>query len=214
MMFEKYGLMVDCSKLTERQISMCLDVYPRPRMSNYHTLGEFLSAVFGRGPKLVTVAHAVYEDLDEGTPVEYLQCPTVYPELVRSARANWQKAEANLESFKAKSRTALETLEKIHKEKVIRSEQRGYERGLADAEKMLRRKLLVEANAAHLEIEENLATYTDGIRVDLGECIELLEQTPDDRTSGAYVFIMELSKRFTKRLKVYSNRRPPDVSPV
>lgn len=206
--------MMDCSRLTERQISRCLDIFPKPRMENHHTLGEFLRAVFGRGQTVVTVAHVVYEDLEEGTPVESLQCPTVYPELVRSARANWQKAEANLESFKAKSRTALETLEKIHKEKLVRSEQKGYERGLADAEKMLRRKLLVEASAAHLEIEENLAAYTDGIRIDLGECINLVEQATDDRTSGAYLFILEFSKRFAKRLKPYANRRIPEDTQV
>lgn len=214
MMFEMYGLLVDCSKLTERQISMCLDIGPARKIEDYPTLGEFLRAVFGKETKRVPVASVDFEFFPSDTPIEHLQCPHFYQELVRSTRANARKSNAKLELMKAQGRTALDAINSMHRAELVKSEMRGYERGLADAEKMLKRKLLVEANAAHQEIEENLAAYTDGVRIDLGECIEHLEQTPDDRTSGAYIFIMELSKRFTKRLKVYSGRRLPDDTEV
>jgi hypothetical protein len=193
---------------------MCLDIGPARKIEDYPTLGEFLRAVFGKDTKRVPVATVVYEYLPLDTPVESLQCPHVYSELVRSARSNCRKSNAKLELLKAQGRTGMEALKNLHQEELVRAEMRGFHRGLEQAEKSLKRKLLVEASAAHLDIKENLSAYTDGIRIDLGECIEFLEQAPDDRTSGAYIFIMELSKRFTKRLKVYSGRRPPDNTEV
>lgn len=224
-MLERYGLLVDCSNLTERQINMCLNIFPARKISDYPTLGEFSRAVFGKDTKRIPVATVEFEYFPPHTPVEHLQCPHFYQDLVRTALANAQESYEKLVAFKAQGRSALaifraqasnamEELKEKHRLELVESEIRGYERGLRQVERCLKNKLLTEASAAREEIEENLSAYTDGIRIDLGECIELLEKAPDDRTSGAYVFIMELSKRFTKRLKVYSGRRPPDGSAV
>lgn len=189
---------------------MCLNIYPARKISDYPTVGEFFKAVFGKDTKRIPVAAVEFEFFPSHTLVEHLQCPHFYQDLVRSALANEQKSEEKLVAFKAQGRTALAAFKEKHRAELVESEMRGYERGLRQMERCLKSKLITEASAACEEIEENLSAFTDGVRIDLGECIELLEKTPDDRTSGAYTLIMELSKRFTKRLKVYSARRPPD----
>lgn len=207
LMFEKYGLMMDCSKLTERQISRFLDIVPRVKVSNHPTVGGFLKAAFGKDTKLVPIGITEYLHFPSDTPIEILKCPHFYQELVRSARTHARESSSKIAAFKAQGRAALEAQKKLHEAELIESEKKGFERGLALAEKLLNRNFLIQANAALQDIEENIDNYTDGVRIDLEDCIKNLEKAPDGQTSGSYKFILELSRRFTKRLKVYSGRR-------
>ncbi|MNP85851.1 hypothetical protein D3C76_1857630 [compost metagenome] len=61
--------------------------------------------------------------------------------------------------------------------------------------------MLIEAAAALEEITEELDSYTIGVRDDLDECIKEIETSPVDSSIGVYNLIIEISKRFAKRVK-------------
>lgn len=198
--FEKYGLMVDCSKLSERQVERFLDIYPRPKLTNHETLGELFRAAFGKGAHL-PVAIPEYELLSPQTPVESAQCPSIYHGLARELRACWYKSEDNLKAEKSRSHASLESIKVAHQLEIKKAEDAAYAKGLLDAEKVFKRKMLVEAYAALEEVTEQLDSYTIGIRDDLDECIKKIESSPVDSSIGVYNLIIEISKRFAKRVK-------------
>ncbi|WP_143491615.1 MULTISPECIES: hypothetical protein [unclassified Pseudomonas] len=198
--FEKYGLMVDCSKLSERQIDRFLCIFPQPKLSNNETLGDLFTAAFGKGVHL-PVATPEYQRLPSQTPVESVQCPSLYNGLVRQLRARWQKSENDLKAEKSHSHASLESLKAAHQLEIKKAEDAAYAKGLLDAEKVFKRKMLVEATAALEEVTEQLDSYTIGIRDDLDECIKTIESSPVDSSISVYNLIIEISKRFAKRVK-------------
>ncbi|WP_409260773.1 hypothetical protein [Pseudomonas putida] len=198
--FEKYGIMVDCSKLSERQMDRFLCVTPRPKLSNYETLGELFNVAFGKGVHLPVISPD-YELLPAQTPVEWAQCPSIYQGLVRQLRSHWRKSDYDLKVEKSQSHASLEAIKASHQLEVKKAEDAAYAKGLIDAEKVFKRKMLVEAAAALEEITEELDSYTIGVRDDLDKCIKEIETSPVDSSIGVYNLIIEISKRFAKRVK-------------
>lgn len=206
LLFEKYGVFADCSNLSDYQVSRFLDIYPRPQISKFPTIGKLFDAMFGRGVRL-PVAMVNYELLSAQTKVVSAQCPSFYSELVRSLRVHREKSDAQLEAFKKQSLTALHAIKRTHEAELLVAENNGYQRGVRETEKLYRKRLLAEARGAYAEISESLCDYTPGIRDDLDECLKALEKNAGAPTSGAYDLIIDISKKFAKRAKFFSGRK-------